>query len=107
MNSMESLPKNENEKSIENQEKEPEKIISWNDKVTVEVAEDAMSYLVDVGYDPRLGARPMRRMVQSTVENIVAREMIARPDLSGSTITITLDDVKNIVEKQKEADYKS
>lgn len=74
-------------------------------KVTVEVAEDAMSYLVDVGYDPRLGARPMRRMVQSTVENIVAREMIARPDLSGSTITITLDDVKNIVEKQKEADY--
>ena len=74
-------------------------------KVKVEVTEDAMSYLVDVGYDPRLGARPMRRMVQSTVENIVAREMIARGDLAGATFNITLDDVKNIVEKQRQADF--
>ncbi|MGI6611974.1 MAG: AAA family ATPase [Candidatus Nanosyncoccaceae bacterium] len=73
-------------------------------KVAVEVTEEAMNYLVEVGYDPRLGARPMRRMVQSTVENIVAREMIARSDLAGVTITVTLDDVKNIVERQREAD---
>jgi len=33
-------------------------------KVTVNVADNAKKYLVEAGYDPRLGARPMRRVVQ-------------------------------------------
>lgn len=46
-------------------------------KVTVEVEEDAKILLVEHGYDPRLGARPIRRVVQKAVENIVAKAMLA------------------------------
>ena len=45
--------------------------------VTVEVEEDAKVLLVDHGYDPRLGARPIRRVVQKAVENVVAKAMLA------------------------------
>ncbi len=45
--------------------------------VTVEVEPDAKELLVDHGYDPRLGARPIRRVVQKAVENIVAKAMLA------------------------------
>ena len=45
--------------------------------VTVEVEEDAKVLLVEHGYDPRLGARPIRRVVQKAVENVVAKAMLA------------------------------
>lgn len=45
--------------------------------VTVEVEDDAKVLLVEHGYDPRLGARPIRRVVQKAVENIVAKAMLA------------------------------
>lgn len=42
-------------------------------KISVLVDDNAKSLLVDEGYDPRLGARPLRRVVQKTVENLVAK----------------------------------
>ncbi len=46
-------------------------------KITVEVDDDAKDFMVEKGYDPKLGARPMRRVVQSYVENILAKAMLA------------------------------
>ena len=46
-------------------------------KITINVADDAKLFLVDRGYDPRLGARPMRRVVQRAVENLVAKQMLS------------------------------
>jgi ATP-dependent Clp protease ATP-binding subunit ClpC len=63
-------------------------------KVSVVVADDAKRLLVQHGYDPRLGARPMRRMVQRAVENIVANRMLAGVATPGSQIQITLQDVQ-------------
>ncbi len=40
-------------------------------KVSVIVDQDAKKMLVHVGYDPRMGARPMRRIVQRAVENVI------------------------------------
>lgn len=63
-------------------------------KVSVNVAQDAKLYLVERGYDPRLGARPMRRVVQRAVENTVAKQMLSGTVAPGSTIEITLDQVQ-------------
>ena len=60
-------------------------------KITVAVAPDARDFLVQQGYDPRLGARPMRRVVQKAVENTVARQMLSGTVAPGSTITVTLE----------------
>ncbi|MDR1969931.1 MAG: AAA family ATPase [Candidatus Nomurabacteria bacterium] len=64
-------------------------------KVSVIVDDDAKRALVDAGYDPRLGARPMRRVVQKTVENIVAEKMLSRELVAGSGLRITLQDLQD------------
>ena len=58
-------------------------------KITVTVDADARDLLADRGYDPKLGARPMRRIVQSSIENIVAKEVLAGNLKSGGEIIIT------------------
>ncbi len=63
-------------------------------RIAVHVADDAKVYLVDSGYDPRLGARPMRRVVQRAVENLVAKQMLTGSVAPGSTIEVTLEQVK-------------
>lgn len=72
-------------------------------KVVVNVDQDAKLYLVDKGYDPRLGARPMRRVVQRAVENTVARQMLSGTAGAGSTIPITLDQVRAILDTEQTA----
>lgn len=46
-------------------------------KISVEVSDEAKRFLVEKGYDPRLGARPMRRVVQKAVESTVAKQMLS------------------------------
>lgn len=62
-------------------------------KLTVQVDDDAKTRLVEAGYDARLGARPMRRIVQQTVENIVADKVLRQEAIPGTTIPITLADI--------------
>lgn len=73
-------------------------------KITVTVAQNAKEYLVEAGYDPRLGARPMRRVVQRSVENTVAKLMLNKQVQPGGSIEISLDQVKEILDKKKQAE---
>lgn len=73
-------------------------------KVSVVVADEAKEYLVEAGYDPRLGARPMRRVVQRAVENTVAKQMLSGQVDPGSVIEISLDQVKQIIDSKVNAD---
>lgn len=72
-------------------------------KISVHVADDAKLFLVDKGYDPRLGARPMRRIVQRAVENTVAKQMLSGSVMPGSTIEITLSQVEQILSSEDQA----
>jgi len=72
-------------------------------KISVSVAEDAKLFLVDKGYDPRLGARPMRRVVQRAVENTVAKQMLSGSVSPGSTIEISLAQVEQILGSARQA----
>jgi len=44
--------------------------------LTVTVTDEAKTYIIDSGYDPLYGARPLRRFVQHTVETIIGRKII-------------------------------
>lgn len=57
-------------------------------KIRVELTPDAIAVLVDTGYDPRLGARPMRRMVQRKVEDAVAGQILRGEAAPGNVITL-------------------
>jgi ATP-dependent Clp protease ATP-binding subunit ClpC len=72
-------------------------------KITVAVDDDAKLFLVEKGYDPRLGARPLRRVVQRAVENTVAKQMLTGSVAPGSTITITRSQVAQILDTESAA----
>lgn len=72
-------------------------------KVSVSVADDAKQLLVEKGYDPRLGARPMRRVVQRAVENTVAKLVLSGQVAPGGTVEITRDQVETILGSARQA----
>ena len=67
-------------------------------KMRVELDDEAKDILVEHGYDPKLGARPMRRMVQKTVENIVAKAVLGGDLDNGGTIQIDAVMIKESLE---------
>lgn len=70
-------------------------------QITVQVEQAGRELLVARGYDPRLGARPMRRIVQKAVENTVARQMLSGEAAPGSTIAISREQIEQIVGKNE------
>lgn len=68
-------------------------------QLAVIVADEAKQLLVQAGNDPRLGARPMRRIVQRTVENIIADHVLRQTAAPGSTITVSLQDVQTMLNR--------
>jgi ATP-dependent Clp protease ATP-binding subunit ClpC len=60
-------------------------------KVTVEPG--VLTKLAETGYNPEMGARPMRRVIQDKVENVVAKKLLSGELQKGSTYNITLEDI--------------
>ena len=60
--------------------------------------------MVEAGYDPRLGARPMRRVVQRAVENTVAKLLLSKEATPGSAIEITREQVETMLRTKSQAD---
>ena len=58
------------------------------------LTEKAKAYVIDMGYDPIYGARPLRRFLQSKVETLIAKNMIANDLASGTVMTIDFDGEK-------------
>ena len=50
----------------------------------------AKEYIIDNGYDPIYGARPLRRFVQSRVETLIGRQIIAGALQPGATLVVDL-----------------
>ncbi len=55
---------------------------------TVSITDRALEKLAKEGYDPMYGARPLRRLVQNSIENPIALEIIGRNFITGDTIKI-------------------
>ncbi len=55
-------------------------------RITVEVSEAARLWLGEVGFDPIYGARPLRRLVQSTLEDQLARGLLSGEIHDGQTV---------------------
>ncbi|MCM8768307.1 MAG: hypothetical protein NC911_01275, partial [Candidatus Omnitrophica bacterium] len=57
-------------------------------KIALEVAESAKKYLAAKGYDEHYGARPLKRLIQREVENVVALKVLAGEFKEGDTVLI-------------------
>ncbi len=67
----------------------------------VQITDRALAKLAKEGYDPMYGARPLRRLIQGSVENPVALEIIGKRFIPGDTIVIDFDENKNQFRFQK------
>ena len=56
------------------------------------LTDEAKQLIIDRGYDPLYGARPLRRVLQSSVETLVARTILRGDISAGSTITVDVQD---------------
>ncbi len=66
-------------------------------KVTVSLTPAAKQLLAQTGYDPRLGARPLRRVVQRAVENLVAQRMLGGNIAPGSNLEFDAPEIQQIL----------
>ena len=57
----------------------------------IEISEQAQHFIVENGYDPVYGARPLKRYIQKYVETLAARLILADKVTAGDTILIALD----------------
>ena len=60
-------------------------------QLDVQLTDRAKQYIVDAGYDPVYGARPLKRFLQSRVETLIARKIIAEDLHHGSVIEVDYD----------------
>jgi ATP-dependent Clp protease ATP-binding subunit ClpC len=62
--------------------------------IQVQLSEQAIKKIVEAGYDPKLGARPMRRMVQRTIEDTVAKRILQQQANPGDTVFLDEQDIE-------------
>ena len=60
-------------------------------QLTLELTPEAKSYIVDQGYDPVYGARPLKRFLQTKVETMLARMIIADDLAPGTHLEVYMD----------------
>ncbi|AQU84874.1 MULTISPECIES: ATP-dependent chaperone ClpB [unclassified Halomonas] len=60
----------------------------------LEVSTEAMAQLAVVGFDPVYGARPLKRAIQSRIENPLAQDLLAGKYAPGDTIHISAEEGK-------------
>ncbi|MEL3898910.1 ATP-dependent chaperone ClpB [Treponema phagedenis] len=61
-------------------------------RLKLSVSDEAKDFLAEIGYDPMFGARPLKRAIQTELENKLAREVLAGKFEEGSTILVTKGD---------------
>ncbi|HIV67301.1 MAG TPA: AAA family ATPase, partial [Candidatus Butyricicoccus stercorigallinarum] len=61
-------------------------------QLSVRLTDAAKRYVIDNGYDPVYGARPLKRFLQRNVETLLGREIIAGDLSAGTTLQVDLCD---------------
>ena len=61
-------------------------------RIAVEVTDAARDWLALTGFDPVYGARPLRRLIQSSIEDQLAREVLAGRITEGETVTFDVEE---------------
>ena len=63
----------------------------------LQVTDEVRDYLAENGYDPKFGARPLRRLIQDEVENILSEEFLKDTYSPGDVIELDLVKKKIII----------
>src|ERR671937_1800193 len=60
-------------------------------QMTLEVTQEAKDHLIKLGYDPAYGARPLRRVIQNMIEDVLAEHLLLGKYEPGTTVIVDRD----------------
>ncbi|MFU8927645.1 ATP-dependent chaperone ClpB [Acinetobacter puyangensis] len=60
-------------------------------EIRLRVEDDALDQLIEIGYDPVFGARPLKRAIQQEIENPLAQQILSGEFSAGDTIVVSKD----------------
>ena len=69
-------------------------------EIDIEIAESLVEYIAKVGFDATYGARPLKRAVQSKVEDYIAEKILDGEIKEGDKIKLSVSDNKLSIEKK-------
>jgi ATP-dependent Clp protease ATP-binding subunit ClpA len=70
--------------------------------INITITDDAIDYLVDKGFDPKMGARPLQRVIDKDIKRPLSRKMLFGSLKNGGQVKITVGD--NGIELKTETD---
>lgn len=69
--------------------------------MAIKLDDEAKNYIIDSGYDEKYGARPLKRALQSKVEDELAEKILEGKFKAGDTVLVSLEDNKLVFSKSK------
>ncbi len=70
-------------------------------KLQIEVCDDVKDYLAKEGYNEAYGARPLRRVIQKKIEDVLAEEILTGKYLPNDALVMKMQDDNIIIEKKQ------
>ena len=70
-----------------------------DNEMALTVSDEAIAKLVELGYDPKMGARPLRRTIQDQIEDKITDYFLDHPQARNFYADVTKDDEIMISEK--------
>ena len=95
----EPLTRDNLEEIVQLQFKQIQKQLAEND-IKLDGTLEALNWLAELGYDPTLGARPLKRVLQKRLMNELSKQILSGTVKKDSHIMMSLDDSKNLVFKE-------
>lgn len=83
---------------VEMQLKDLKKRLFDGYKITLELSKEALDYLSKTGFDPMYGARPLKRLIQRTVQDMLAMAILSGKIKEGQTVKVNIKDDEFVIE---------
>src|SRR3546814_1032351 len=71
--------------------------------VTLELGDQALAWLADAGYDPVYGARPLKRVIQRSLQNPLANRILEGRIRDGDAVKVSVIDGQLAIDGEKAA----
>ena len=65
--------------------------------ITITISDDALDHLVDKGFDPKMGARPLQRVIDQDIKRPLSKEMLFGDLKNGGVVNIDFQDNKLVL----------
>ncbi|HBY70816.1 MAG TPA: ATP-dependent Clp protease ATP-binding subunit ClpC, partial [Lachnospiraceae bacterium] len=69
--------------------------------IDMETGKEAVNHLAEVGFDPKFGARPLRRAIQTNIEDKMAEEILAGNIKEGDSVSIEYLDNEMVIKAKQ------